>query len=294
MAKKPFTEYLTRELFEPLSQGDVFYWKTTDTDPWKQLGIVITADCDLAHGKFGGSLSYCPILKFKDFLQLFWLSKDLANLVQKQAEKSALSITKSRRINRPEYTEPIQNQSLIKWLERRGIEGILDDIQEPIGKSRAILQNDLELLNELIEATNSRDIVLQITTIAKARAPKPPMTPEETNKSMNAAWKLYLGKLKQLPGDLFFLNELSPTHKEGYIVYLRRIAEMNPNDIATNVIEQRVSKAVRVSQLRGAFKYRITQKLAAVFSDIGLPTDYEEMCLSTMNSIAAQLNITSN
>ena len=280
-----------RELSEPILQGDVFQWTNDGSDPWRRFGIIITADCDLAHGKYGNSLSYCPIMTFADFLKIFWVYNDLNKWKLIHGEKVAKDLTKARGINRPELTEPIQCDTLIRWLERRGISGVLEDIHEPVGKSRTKLEADLTKLLEIIKSSLQHDLPSQLATIAKAKHPKPSPTDEEISKGIQSLWQTYKDKFNKLQGDLFFLNELSPIHREGYIVYLRRIAEIKPESIAINTITQRTSEATRVSQLRATFRYRVTQKLAAVFTDIGLPVAYEAYCAETINNIASTLGI---
>jgi predicted DNA-binding ArsR family transcriptional regulator len=82
--------------------------------------------------------------------------------------------------------------------------------------------------------------------------------------------------LKKLPGDALFLNEVSPEHVQGYVVYLRRVIEVNENAIVrTQARLPSDARYLRASRLRSPYVYALSQQFGAVFSAIGLPTVYE-------------------
>ena len=72
--------------------------------------------------------------------------------------------------------------------------------------------------------------------------------------------------LPQLPG-------LAP---ELHVAFLRAMREVRDQDIATKTSEVEPNRAKRIGRLVPVLRYRLTQMLAQVFSDIGLPDDYEE------------------
>lgn len=76
-AHAPFSECHDVSDDRPIRQGDVFEWVSPSTDPLKFLGLVVTADCDIANAKHEGILSYVPILRFVDYLRLFSLPQEI-------------------------------------------------------------------------------------------------------------------------------------------------------------------------------------------------------------------------
>src|SRR6266511_2857743 len=75
---RPYSECEEALANQPLRQGDILEWPVISTEhpaPWRQFGVVITADCDIAMEKHDGLLSYVPILPLPDYLRLFYLPK---------------------------------------------------------------------------------------------------------------------------------------------------------------------------------------------------------------------------
>jgi hypothetical protein len=83
--------------------------------------------------------------------------------------------------------------------------------------------------------------------------------------------------ITNLPGDLFYINYIHGLDSYGYIVNLRRIGMFCREDIAlSNTDDKENIYLKRIARMVPPFNYRITQKVAQMFSDIGLPEDYEE------------------
>ncbi|MER5457049.1 hypothetical protein ABT008_19895 [Micromonospora sp. NPDC002389] len=84
-------------------------------------------------------------------------------------------------------------------------------------------------------------------------------------------------RLKNLPGDVFFLSSLDQDHTEGYVAYLRLIRETQLHQLSTSYYDKdaRGIVANRTSSLRAPYVYRLTQQMADVFASIGLPVEYE-------------------
>lgn len=180
--------------------------------------------------------------------------------------------------------EPVREADvLIGWLRRRGSAGIADDLELTDDESRLKLVGLFDCLKRVAEAESSHDLRHQVEVLAEARIYLSGSTPNKLAKARGDIWVRYTDKLlNSTPGDLFFLNELAPGVAGGFVVYLRRLSEIQDGEIAVTPIEARERQAVRVSRLAAPFRYRLTQKLASVFSDIGLPTEYEKRCATTL------------
>ena len=70
-----------------------------------------------------------------------------------------------------------------------------------------------------------------------------------------------------------------PSVDEGHIAYLRLIREIRDHQISRTPVEEMRAKgslvARRIARLSLIYLHRLTQKTAMVFTDIGLPTEYE-------------------
>jgi len=285
------TEWRPRDRSEPLRQGDIFAWKAdTSYDPWRRFGVLVTADCDFARSKHRDILTYCPILRFNDFLSTFWLPADTGKAIDKLAKSVSDRLTPARRQYRPQFDAPVNPSLLPAWLRRRGVSGVLDDIGIPEGE-RGSLSEPLQILLELLMSITAADTRVRLMALAKARLLTPSPSEEKMDKMLASIWKDYEDRIHSLPGDLFFLNALSPNEQVGYVVYLRRLGEIAPNAIATRPIEEGARGAVRISRLGTPYRYRLTQKPAAVFADIGLPTDYEQRSQQTIRAIGESLQL---
>jgi len=83
--------------------------------------------------------------------------------------------------------------------------------------------------------------------------------------------------LTNLPGDALFLNSLSAEVSRGYVAYLRLLREIRDQQIALRAMRRPYEiTSERFARLKPPYVYHLTQKLAAVFSAIGLPTEYED------------------
>ena len=151
--------------------------------------------------------------------------------------------------------------------------------------------DELKLLSLLIRQEPDRDARSGLEMLGRAKLNKFSPQSEELQHQLKNIWKNYQAKLRSLPGDLFFLNEVGPDRSGGFIVYLRRVAELSPEAIAIRPLERNARLATRISRLRPPFRYRLTQQLAAMFADIGLPREYEHRTVATVANLAAILQI---
>jgi hypothetical protein len=286
------SEWSPRINSEPLQQGDIFKWEAPPEDsPWKRYGVIVTADCDFAQNKHREIVSYCPILPLKEFLEIFWIPEDLRRASASLRKRVAERLTALRQAGRPEFDLPINPELLLGWLERRGPEGIADDVGIRPGKDRESVVAELSLLASIARENPNCDARAGLESLARAKLNIPSPSSAELENRVKRIWKDYQGKFRSLPGDLFFLNELGDECAGGFLVYLRRVAELVPDAIATRPAERRTRPATRISRLRPPFRYRLTQQLASMFADIGLPREYEDRSADTIANLALSLRI---
>ncbi|WP_146034924.1 hypothetical protein, partial [Burkholderia pseudomallei] len=59
---------------EEIRQGDILSIECDEPSlDFPRLGVVINADCDLAHKKIDGTIAFLPLYSFADYLTRFWI-----------------------------------------------------------------------------------------------------------------------------------------------------------------------------------------------------------------------------
>jgi hypothetical protein len=111
-----------------------------------------------------------------------------------------------------------------------------------------------------------------IATLAELFPPTKKSTPEQrlADEIRN--------RLRNLPGDSFFMSSIGVPDGGGFVAYLRLVREIRIDQIARTYYDKQARgvAAHRVSRLRAPYVYRLTQQLAEVFASIGLPEEYED------------------
>jgi len=73
-----------------------------------------------------------------------------------------------------------------------------------------------------------------------------------------------------------FLSSIGNDDDSGYVAYLRLLRELKDNQVALKPSSRSFEIThERIAHLKPPYLYRLTQQLGAVFSSIGLPTEYE-------------------
>lgn len=213
----------------------------------EEYGIIVTADCDIAQKKHGIFLSYCPIMKMSEYFQYFIIPN--ACLKKLNDKISGMKRT-------------------LKDCLR---ENTLDDATYD-----HILRYSDDMLQKMIK---NRQLIEDIKKIR----------PVINNESFSVSdYKLLGGKdfagRDKLPGDKFQINDLPKPFQNsgGYVVDLRRIKEIKRSDISTSFLpNEKICFAV--AKLLPPYKYKLTQQLGTMFSDIGLPDPYLDDCKLNFN-----------
>jgi hypothetical protein len=253
----------------PLRQGDVLISADQVSDSWLKILIVLTADCDLAREKHGGALSCIPVLTQDDYLIRFRYEKLRKSLQEKLADQ-LLEVYNLNSTAEPRAQ--LSHSRMSNWT----IESEPKDVAATIGLNGKSSELFISLANAARElAACTPESISQ--AIGAATAAKLLLGEGKTEeKARSAVTGDFSSFLRSLPGDAIYINELSPEHAGGYVAYLRRVVEVN--DVAVVMTKSRIpfeTKYLRISRLRSPYVYALSQQFSAVFSAIGLPTEYE-------------------
>lgn len=265
-----FPEWTELEPGSPVRQGDVLVTLTSDDDPWRQLLVVLTADCDLAKAKHGGAITCLPILHHVEYLLTFSIDRSRESLVDRIVDR--LIKVHSDAVGSGAGVPHISAPRMRTWVAESDIDDVISTLQLP-GRASSDFRNIATHLKSLTgEAQPEFRAAIRPLAAAKfALGDSKTLEKSESSVASELA-----STLKKLPGDALFLNEVSPEHAQGYVVYLRRVIEVNESAIVRSLARlPSDAKFLRASRLRSPYVYALSQQFGAVFSAIGLPTVYE-------------------
>lgn len=267
-----FSEALVVTDDRPIRQGDVFEWLENTKDPWRRLGVVVTADCDIAQEKHRGVISYVPVLSVADYLMLAYLPKRVERGTRALVPELAALLRRIQAQNLPAFPDPLSDAAAEAWVLRSAPK----EIAAELGLAGKDAEKFFELANlrrDLATAVEESNFDKLADVLIRIRARS-----TSADKAREAFWTEVDAYFKDLPGDAFFIGSVSDEQRAGYVAYLRMVREIRQPEIAIRFSETRgeTVRARRVARLTPPYVYRLTQQLGDVFAAIGLPTEYEK------------------
>ncbi|MGY3444954.1 hypothetical protein [Bradyrhizobium sp. USDA 4473] len=260
---------------EPLLQGDIFK-RTADhyERPWSTYGVIVTADCDLVRSKTKGVASYVPALMMEDYIWHHWKDGKFEKALQASSSRFVSKIN-NRLSKLGQTAAPISLEAALQWLGRVGLEGLHNELKITDNGQRkelASLVEELSTLQALIQSEVPDIALLQSCFCLKHKGKQ--IQPDD----LSALADEVQSSVSSLPGDVFYLPLEHEEEETGLFLMLRYIRQIEISDISIRVADMtlRNPTAKRLGRIAAPYRYAITQNLARVFSDIGLPTAYEE------------------
>jgi len=250
---------------EDIRQGDVFEF-TSPKSIWERYGVVITGDCDIAQQKNSDIYSYCPIIDTKTYLLTEYIPKKMG------IDKIFMKLKEIIDKNMPEKSsDGIDIDTLKSWIGSQSVDECLKALSLSRSTDAIDAKEMLEFLHNFVDNDDKYEQYIQYKTILA------------NNKKERARQKIEIGiqkefsnYIKQLPGDLFYINYIPNINGLGYIVNLRMISSFKRENIVLGRQQHHETANLRrIARMIPPFNYRLTQKIAQMFSDIGLPEEYE-------------------
>lgn len=236
-----------------LSQGDVIVWEEAQ-DFQSKAAVVVTADCDLARGKHWGRITVVPLVPVENYLEEVYLPKQLELLEADLTRLFANAVHQALKVEAIDVPSEDALESLVS----------LDalppyfDASNQANRTHSLLRQARGLSKSvksaaaLDEALRLRDPKVKALSVSKIEA-----------------------FLANPPGDCMVLPQFPGLAPGLHVAFLRAMREVRDRDIATKTSEVEPNRARRIGRLVPVLRYRLTQMLAQVFSDIGLPDEYE-------------------
>lgn len=257
---------------DEIAQGDVIEWVGRHAEaPWRTFGIVVTADCDLAWKKHGNVVSYVPAMLAEDFIWFAWRPTLLEKHEPALTSEAARRLNTWRAKNLGASTE-ISSDAVRAWLSRAGVDGLLDELGVGDKGQRNNLRPHLEKLVAIDAARAGMTPDMDCLKRAhEAINVKSAGDPSIIVREIQAFWNA-------LPGDIYHIPSTPSGDEQGLFLMLRHIRQVNAQDITGRpaALREGDAKAKRVARVSAPYRYAITQNLARVFADIGLPAEHDD------------------
>jgi len=219
-----------------IRQGDLIRFHNA-SDPLRAAGIVVTADCDLENKKHARLLTLAPVVSGITIVEHYLIPEDCErkrDLIESYVFREYL------------IDEKQDFETKIAFL-REAASSKGDDVIFPARVASNFLLNELEPMS-----TNSYKMLMKAIGIE-------PKKLDTFKKQIRSR------------GDLLVLPEANGFGVEGGIAWVRHIWQVPMSDIALRTSELANRSGERVARLDSPYRYRLTQLIAQVFSDIGLP-----------------------
>lgn len=223
-----------------LRQGDLVHFSEVE-NPLRKTGIVVTADCDLEQRKHARLITLVPLIPPIVALEHYLIPEDCDK--KRDAIESFLS---------NKFGLDAKLDKVAKIAALRGVDTTAD-----------FEQFVWDALNFLLQRSESMS-VSSYKSLAKALGSAPKKA---------TAFKDQL----RAKGDLLLLPDTKPFGLEGGVVWVRHIWQIPMSEVALRTSELGQRTGERVARLDSPFRYRLTQLMAQVFSDIGLPNVPDEL-----------------
>ena len=222
---------------QQLSQGDLIRF-ADEQDPLRQTGLVVTADCDLEQKKHGRLITLVPVVTVQAILENYLLIE----ACEKQRTQIFTFACKSFGVDVGQE----ENYCLADLRTK------LNELDESEGESARKLAADFVLHRlDVLKAAKYIELMKSIGSTPKGAS----SIEDQLRKK----------------GDILILPSPSKFGVSGDMAWVRHIWQVPLGNIAIKTSDVKFLPGERIARLDSPFRYRLTQLMAQVFSDIGLP-----------------------
>lgn len=256
---------------DDIRQGDIIRKINTRTGTAEKLGIVITADCDIAQKKAGERYTWLEVLPMKAYIEGPWAQEQLRKLSEKRSKGICDQLNGQLRQQYP-HLKALTNESLAQWLRNRSAKDILTKITGEPTREDSKQFRDLQgfALTTIDESHTAFSRLKEAWTLFGFEERKQQETVRNAFKDGGGFQ------------DYFVLPELPKEAGLGYVVLLRSMWTIMAAELYLTEQDARINDRPdafhRLGRLNDGIRFSITQKLAFLFSRIGMPTTFESAC----------------
>jgi hypothetical protein len=228
-----------------IQQGDIVRFDNSQY-ALQHVGIIVTADCDIEQKKHARRVTLIPVLTAAAILENYLLIED--------CEKK-----------RPQIEDFLFRSAVIDKKQDRDTKLSLlrSHFNCGFGRHDEMLNAALSFLfneSESISINLYRKLMSEIGSSPKKQDA---LCDQIRNR-----------------GDLLVLPDTARLGVSGNIAWVRHIWQIPLGDIAIRSSELRSRQGERIARLDSPYRYRLTQKMGQVFSDIGLPNSPDNIAVA--------------
>lgn len=220
-----------------LSQGDLIAFE--NSEPLRRYGLVVTADCDLENRKHGRLVTLVPVVELVDIVEYYLLLEHCDR----------------------------QRDSLL------GLVGKIFQVDHQLSLAEDVAELRLKISERAsddkwaTECLAARLILHEVDrlTVAQYKA-----VMEMAGVKVGNLAKKFEGQIGS-KGDILVLPSLANAGINANIAWVRPVWQLPLRSVVFRTSQVSADNGQRVARLDSPFRYRLTQLMAQVFSDIGLP-----------------------
>lgn len=248
-----------------LRQGDLLDLSRAENIPYgARLGVIVTADCDLAQDKHYGQILLCPIVPASTYYQHIWCAKRLDGFREKTLKRL-----------RKEFDE----------LSARGVlnSPLSDDAISAICESEVAIRVSLQELGlacgkieELARAVASLELCAGVDgpliSLVAATAYSQKKEVAEIKKKLFSDFKAELGKDAI---DVVAVHDDLTGDDIVHVVLLRAPFSVAIQNVGFSGRDKSAAAILRIGSFAPEIKFLVTQKFGTLFSRVGMKSEIE-------------------
>lgn len=253
----------------PIRQGDVL--KRVHGDGPSVLTIVVTADCDIANGKFGDAgLACVQLMPLADYMLDDHARTTARRQLKKRFEKATEWINSRWLIKDPQNV-PLTDERVRTWIMTSPPEEIEAELASPTNGNMSFIMREAPLIHAaqtLLDAPVDRYSAIDALRKIQSKSV-----------SRSEQVKTLFGSLdpRNLPLDVFYVSSVPGEPGVGFIAKLRALSFIPFNHSFTSIVAAKdvESSFVRIGRLEPTFRHALAQQFGMLFARIGMPKEYE-------------------
>jgi hypothetical protein len=271
---------------EDIRQGDIIQRLPSSGGGKIELGFILTADCDIANKKTGDKFTWLEIVTSHEYLENYWSIDQLRRFFEKQSLKATEVINGLIR-KRDSELNLLVGETLSDWLKEKNGDEIIASIialQNLTDKKILPLLRALRISIGFESGFTNMERLCKVWTLTGVA---------EANQ---------LAKLKEVFGaergfpDFVLIPNIPNGHETGFVILLRAISSISSGDLFRSQLDARINDRPdafhRIGRFDDVIRYAVSQKLAFLFSRIGMSRDFEQDCDSATELLFKTRNYT--
>ena len=269
-----------------IRQGDVVRKFDSNLGESVQYGIVITADCDIAQRKTNDRMTIVRAVTVQEFVSKYWSTWELEKTAEKQSRFVAPFLNAAIQ-KFDESVSPLTPTRLAEWLGESNPEEIFESLQ--LSKSghakefRALSALDawIKFADDLEDSDGFRALSNAYRALGRPHLD----VQERVREALITSGGFQ---------DYLVIPNCPDQNRDGLVVLMREVLTAPARDFFRNMYQARLTDQsdgfARIGRLTDRVRFAVAQRLAFVFSRIGMEESYEENCRTLADLVSLEMS----